>query len=82
MFKIMKERNILVRHLNEALRLSVGVERLIYFAYIFSLLSHITSCLWYLLAKLEGLNPTCWIYRYEFQDYSNFQVFYLFFFIT
>ena len=35
------------------------------------LLSHLVSCFWYLLAKLDDLGPETWVYRLEMLDYSN-----------
>jgi hypothetical protein len=74
MLKIVKERNTLLKHVNDILKLSAGVERLLYVGFIFLLLTHITSCLWYLLATFEEDNPENWVMRNLFQDESMFDV--------
>jgi hypothetical protein len=74
MLKIIKERNKLFKYLNDHLKLSTGVERLIYVIFIFLLMIHITSCLWYLLATFEENNPKNWVSTIGFQDQSIFEV--------
>ena len=50
--KIMKERNKLLRYLNEVLKIGLGFERLFFFILIFFVLIHIVSCLWVIAAAL------------------------------
>ena len=52
-----------------------SAERLISFILIFILLCHVSACLFYLLAKIEGIYPNSWVLRYSLQDSSNFQVY-------
>ena len=47
MLKIVKERNKLVKYLNEVLKIGVGFERLLFFVLIFFVLCHIVTCFWY-----------------------------------
>ena len=46
MLKIVKERNKLVKYLNEVLKIGVGFERLLFFVLIFFVLCHIVTCFW------------------------------------
>lgn len=46
MLKIVKERNKLVRYLNELLKIGVGFERLIFMMFIFLVLQHVAACIW------------------------------------
>lgn len=50
--KVIKERNTISKYLNEVLKVSVGFERLSFFALIFCITVHITSCFWVILAGL------------------------------
>ena len=70
MLKIVKERNTLVRHLHDFFKVGVAIERLIYFIFIFFLLSHLNACLWYLIAKFDGVHPNSWIVENGFHDSS------------
>ena len=72
--KVGKERNTLIKHLNDIFKLGQGVERLVYFIFVFLLMCHITSCLFYLCAKMEELTPETWVSQKGYQDYENFDV--------
>jgi hypothetical protein len=73
MLKIVKERNKLLKNINEVLKISHGLERLLYVGFIFLLLTHITSCLWYIPTTLED-DPNSWLRRYGFMDSSIYEV--------
>lgn len=51
--KIVKERNTISKYLNEVLKVSVALERLSFFCFIFAMLVHIISCFWVILATFE-----------------------------
>lgn len=51
--KVIKERNTISKYLNEVLKLSVALERLVFFAFLFVILVHITACFWIILATFE-----------------------------
>ena len=68
------------------MRISASFERLIYFSFMFLILTHIATCFWYvarssvdffrvLLAKIDDENPDTWIARGHFTDDSNFHVY-------
>jgi hypothetical protein len=44
--RIVKDRNKLVKYLNEILKIGIGFERLVFFILIFLVLCHIVCCLW------------------------------------
>jgi hypothetical protein len=46
MLKIVKERNKMVKYLNEILKIGVGFERLLFMMLIFLVLQHIAACIW------------------------------------
>jgi hypothetical protein len=74
MLKIGKERSKFVKYINEILRLSLGVERMISFAWYFFFLCHITTCMWFLTAKLGDLSPQTWVTKHNYQDEDNVTV--------
>lgn len=53
LLKVIKERNTISKYLNEVLKLSVALERLAFFCFLFVLLVHITSCFWVIIASFE-----------------------------
>jgi hypothetical protein len=36
---------------------------------------HVMGCLWYFLAKYDGLSPDTWIVRYGIQDASKSEIY-------
>ena len=46
MLRIVKERNKLVKYLNEVLKIGIGFERLLFLMLIFLILCHIACCIW------------------------------------
>jgi hypothetical protein len=52
LLKVIKERNTLSKYLNEVLKVSVAVERLVFFCFMFVILVHITSCFWVIMADI------------------------------
>jgi len=62
MLKIVKDRNKLVKYLNEILKISIGFERLLFFFLIFFVLCHVVACFWIMFSKLsEDSFPDTWI---------------------
>jgi hypothetical protein len=75
MLKIAKEKNKFLRYLNQMFKLKVGIERLILIFVLLFIITHITACLFFLIAKLDGLHPETWVVKYGFSDSSNFTVY-------
>ena len=59
--KVVKERNTLIKYVNELFKLSAGFERLIFFIIIFLVLCHISSCFWIILTKINEDEPVSWL---------------------
>ena len=53
LLKVIKERNTISKYLNEVLKLSVALERLVFFCFMFIVLVHITACFWVILSSFE-----------------------------
>jgi Ion transport protein len=53
LLKVIKERNTISKYLNEVLKLSVALERLVFFCFMFMILVHITACFWVILSSFE-----------------------------
>lgn len=50
--KVVKERQMLIKYVNEVLRLNAGFERLIFFLIMSIVVCHICCCFWVILANL------------------------------
>ena len=66
----------------EKFKINANIEKLLTFLVTFLLLSHLSTCIWYFVAKLEDLNPNCWVVRLGYIDASNFQIYILSFYWT
>ena len=53
LLKVIKEKNTISKYLTEVLKLSIAVERLAFFACLYMVLVHITSCMWVVIASFE-----------------------------
>ena len=72
--KFVKERNTLIKYVNELFKLNAGFERLIFFVIIFLVLCHISSCFWIILTKLDD-NPVTWMTVGGYEDSSNWEIY-------
>jgi hypothetical protein len=52
--KIVKERNKLLKYLNDVLKIGLGFERLFFFIIIFLILAHVTTCIMFISAQFGG----------------------------
>lgn len=50
--KIMKEKSKLLKYINEFLKVGLSFERLFFFMLVFIILSHISTCLWVMVASI------------------------------
>ena len=66
----------------EKLKVNSNIERLIYFILGFLLLNHMSACVWYFVAKLQDLDPDCWVVRLGFVDASNYEIYIISFYWT
>lgn len=75
LLKIAKIRNKLVKNLTEALKISVGFERLLFLMVIFVVLLHVIGCLWIFIARFDEQSKNNWIYHYGFTDTDDFNLY-------
>jgi hypothetical protein len=61
--KILKERNKLVRYINEVLRINAGFERLLFMIVIFCIMQHIAACLWVFVGRFDLEGKDNWVYH-------------------
>ena len=82
--KMKKNGNLtgLTKFFFDKLKLNANIEKLIYFLLTFVLLAHLSTCIWYFVAKLEDLNPDSWVVRLGYIDSSNYQIYILSFYWT
>ena len=59
--KIIKEQNRVTDYMKEYIKIGVGLERLIYFIFIFLLLCHIVACFWLMLTQIYTDTMDNWI---------------------
>ena len=78
MFRLVKERNKLIRYLNEWFKLRAGIERFIFSILSIFIFCHIMACIWFLIAELNDEDNT-WIVEMVIneklsEDAGNFDV--------
>lgn len=84
MVKILKKGNVnkVTKFFLEKLKVNANIERLIYFILGFLLLNHLAACIWYFVAKMQDLNPDCWVTRLGYIDASNIEIYIVSFYWT
>ena len=84
MVKILKKGNVnrITKFFLEKLKVNANIERLIYFILAFLLLNHLAACIWYFMAKLQDLDPDCWVTRLGYSDASNAEIYIVSFYWT
>lgn len=65
--KLMRNKNKLLKCLECFSKVSVGVERLLYFFLVFVLIVHLISCLWFFIGRVSS-DYENWIVKYKIQD--------------
>lgn len=82
--KITKKENVsgLTKGVSEKLKMNSNIEKIVYFFLTFLLLSHLSTCIWYFVAKMENLSPDSWVVRLGYIDSTNFQIYVLAFYWT
>ena len=48
-----------------------GITRLVTAVYIVLIMAHVTACMWYFMAKIEGFSYDTWVVRHGFSDASE-----------
>jgi len=82
LLKVIKERSTLAKYVNAILKLSVAVERILFIGFMFIVLCHITTCMFYLLAKLEDFTPDTWVVRYGYTQHTAWDLYIVGFYWT
>jgi voltage-gated potassium channel Kch len=79
--KIVKERNNISKYLNDVLKVSVALERLSFFCFIFVMLVHIISCFWVIISTFEE-NENNLILRNGLMNYESVELYLACFYYT
>jgi hypothetical protein len=77
MLKMVKRGNSskITKFFLEKLKVNANTERLIYFILGFLALNHFFACLWYFVAKMQDLDPDCWVVRLGYTDYPEYEMY-------
>jgi len=67
----------MAKYFLEKLKLKANLERLFYFLIGFLVLTHISACMWYFIAKLDNFSPDTWVSRLGYLDQSYFDLYIL-----
>ena len=70
LLKVVKERNTISKYLNEVLKVSVALERLVFFCFLYVLLVHIIACFWVIIATFEDSDENNFIMWNHFGDFT------------
>lgn len=52
-FRVMKEKTNLMKYIKDIIKVSIGLERLVFFLIVFLVICHIGTCLWITIAALK-----------------------------
>ena len=66
----------------EKLKINANIERLLFFVLLFFLMNHLCACFWFLTAKLQDMDPDCWVVRLGYVDCSNIELYIISFYWT
>ena len=76
--KVVKQRQMLIKYVNEILQLNAGFERLIFFVMMSLILCHICCCFWVILANLNQDSDEfidTWLVRSNYQDEADYIIY-------
>jgi hypothetical protein len=81
--KIMKNSDKIMSQMNSVMQIGIGLERIMFFGLMFIVLSHITACLWIIIATImsdtEDDVTTTWIDAYGIDDKTKYSNLYIYF---
>lgn len=63
MLKIVRNRKKIIRNMNNMMKVSFGVERLLWFTITFVIMMHLIACLWIMVAQFNEYDYDNWILR-------------------
>jgi hypothetical protein len=73
--RIVKVKQKGVKHLGDILKISAGTERVIYILLTFSILQHVTACIWIFIGRVDDNSRSNWIYHHGFIDSSEYSLY-------
>lgn len=65
----------ITKFLSKKLNLNVNIEKFLYFILGFLILTHLSACIWYILAKYDDFSPDTWVSRLGFLDMNKFDLY-------
>ncbi len=70
MLRMMKRKsmNKIIQFIVDRLKITGTIQKLLTFILWFVLVNHISACLWYFIAKLQDMNPSSWVIRFNYYD--------------
>ena len=68
LLKIIKARKSISKQVAKQSMNSIELERMLLFLFIFGILCHSLTCLWFLVAKLQDFDPLTWVVRYDYME--------------
>lgn len=81
-FRIVKQGGKLKKHATEILKIGLVVERILTFAFILFITTHVLGCMWYYLARWDDFGPDTWVAKTNYQDKSDFDIYIYCFYFT
>jgi hypothetical protein len=74
LIKIMKQQNKIMGQMNSFMQVGMGMDRLMFFAFMLIMLCHISSCLWVICANFneDSTDTTNWMREYGIEDLDDF----------
>ena len=75
LMKVVRERNNLIKYVNDLFRLNAGFERFIFFIILSLIFCHISSCFWVMISSFDGNSPDTWMVRNGYNDLPNYAIY-------
>jgi hypothetical protein len=75
MLKLIKHRQKMMRNMNNMMRISFAVERLLWFLATFVVMIHLIACLWVTVGQLNEFEPDNWILVKGMVDASIYELY-------
>jgi hypothetical protein len=75
MLKIIKHRKKIIRNMNNMMRVSYAVERLLWFFITFVITIHIIACMWVIIGNFNELSHDNWIMVNGFLDKTIWELY-------
>jgi hypothetical protein len=75
--KAMKGSNLnrITKYLLDKFKIDNNIERFILFIFLFLILTHLSACIWFLIAKMDDFSPDCWVTRLGMIDEDSYDLY-------